>query len=116
MIYHFITQTNLATHLSDAELRLPTLANEGFIHCSTIDQVIDVANFLEPYSEEMQLLEIDESKLRAELRYEDAMNTGVLFPHIYGGVNRDAIVAEYHLDWDGEDGYQLPEELRNDLK
>jgi uncharacterized protein (DUF952 family) len=116
MIYHFITQTNLANSLSDSELRLPSLDSEGFIHCSTLAQVINVANFLEPYSEEMQLLEIDESKVKPEVKYEDAMNNGVLYPHIYGPLNRDAIVSEFHLDWDGEDGYQMPDELRNDLK
>jgi uncharacterized protein (DUF952 family) len=115
MIYHFITQSNLSKYLSDSEFRLPSLESEGFIHCSTLDQVIAVANFLEPYSEEMQILEIDESKLRPEVKYEDAMNNGVLYPHVYGPINRDAIVAEFHLDWDGEDGYQLPEALRNDL-
>jgi uncharacterized protein (DUF952 family) len=115
MIYHFITQSSLAQCLSKSELREPSLETEGFIHCSTIDQVIAVANFLEPYSEEMQLLEIDESKVTPEIKYEDAMNNGVLYPHIYGPLNRDAIVGEYHLDWDGEDGYQLPETLRNVL-
>jgi uncharacterized protein (DUF952 family) len=116
MIYHFITQTNLSNYLSDSELRLPSLEREGFIHCSTIGQVISVANFLEPYSEEMQLLEIDEAKVKPEIKYEDAMNDGVLYPHVYGPINRDAIVDEYHLDWDGEEGYQLPEPLRNVLK
>jgi uncharacterized protein (DUF952 family) len=116
MIYHFITAPNLAQYLSDTALRVPSLDSEGFIHCSTLSQVIGVANFLEPYSEEMQLLEIDEAKVRPEIKYEDAMNNGVLYPHIYGPLNCDAIVAEYHLDWDGEDGYQLPDELRNDLK
>ena len=112
MIYHFITSENLAKYLSASELRLPSLETEGFIHCSTIDRVIDVANFLEPYDETMRLLEIDEAKVGPEVKYEDAMNNGVLYPHIYGSLNRDAIVAEYPLEWDGEDGYVLPESLR----
>ena len=116
MIYHFITQSDLGKYLSNGELRVPSLETEGFIHCSKLDQVIGVANFLAPYDETMQLLEIDESKVRPEVKYEDAMQNGVLFPHIYGSLNQDAIIAEYHLDWDGEDGYQLPEALRNDLR
>jgi uncharacterized protein (DUF952 family) len=115
MIYHFITETNLARFSSPTELRVPSLESEGFIHCSTIDQVIAVANFLEPYSEEMQLLEIDESKVKPDVRYEDAMQDGRLFLHIYGPLNRDAIVAIHHLEWDGEEGYRLPATLRNDL-
>lgn len=112
MIYHFITETDLARHLSESELRLPSLETEGFIHCSTLDQVLDVANFLAPYSEEMQLLEIDETRVTPEVRFEAAMNDGRLFPHVYGPINREAIVGEYHLDWDGEEGYVLPVELQ----
>ncbi len=114
-IYHFITQSNLDQYLGGDALVLPTLESEGFIHCSTLDQVLDVANFLEPYSEEMQLLEIDEARLVPEVKYEDAMQNGRFYPHVFGPVNRDAIVAIHHLEWDGEEGYLLPEILRNDL-
>jgi uncharacterized protein (DUF952 family) len=112
MIYHFITASDLGQFMGPNELRLPSLETEGFIHCSTIEQVLDVANFLAPYSEEMQLLEIDESRLAPDVKFEDAMGDGKLFPHVYGPLNRDAIVGEYHLDWDGEEGYVLPEALR----
>jgi uncharacterized protein (DUF952 family) len=114
-IFHFISESDLLTHLSPTDFSLPSLESEGFIHCSTLGQVVDVANFLAPYDEEMQLLEIDTSKVKPEVRFEDAMKDGRLFPHIYGPLNRDAIVAIHHLEWDGEDGYRLPAELRNDL-
>jgi uncharacterized protein (DUF952 family) len=38
----------------------------------------------------MFLLNVDESKLHAELKYEAA--DGELFPHLYGPLNLDAIV------------------------
>jgi uncharacterized protein (DUF952 family) len=114
-IYHFISQSDLAKFLSPTDFSLPSLESEGFIHCSTLEQVVDVANFLAPYDEEMQLLEIDTTKVKPEVRFEDAMQDGRLFPHIYGPLNRDAIVAIHHLEWDGEDGYRLPADLRNDL-
>ena len=113
MIYHFITETDLSKYLTESELRVPSLDTEGFIHCSTLEQVLDVANFLAPYSEEMQLLEIDESLVSQDVRFEDAMGDGRLFPHVYGPINRDAIVAEYHLDWDGEEGYTMPVALKS---
>jgi len=115
-IYHFINKEGLSKYLNERELILPSLASEGFIHCSTLEQVLDVANFLAPYDEEMQLLEIEEAKVKPEVRFEDAMQNGRLFPHIYGPLNRDAIVAIHHLEWDGEDGYRLPAKLRNDLE
>ncbi|MDP4198540.1 MAG: DUF952 domain-containing protein [Bacteroidota bacterium] len=114
-IYHFITKSDLDQHLDAKVFRVPSLAGQGFIHCSKIDQVLDVANYIAPYSEEMLLLEIDEAKVLPEIRYENLEGGERLFPHIYGPLNRDAILAIHPLDWDGEDGYQLPEVLRNDL-
>jgi len=111
-IFHFITQTDLARDLTDTALRVPSLGSEGFIHCSKLDQVLDVANYLAPYSEEMQLIEIDESLVTPEIKYENLEGGEKLFPHIYGPLNRDAIVAIHKLEWDGEEGYQLPESLR----
>ncbi|HWF45325.1 MAG TPA: DUF952 domain-containing protein [Candidatus Kapabacteria bacterium] len=112
MIYHFVTEEDLAQALTAAEYAPKSLEKEGFIHCSRLDQVIAVANFLAPYDESMYLFEIDESKVNAKIKYEDAMNNRALYPHIYGPLNRDAIVNKYPLDWDGEEGYQLPETLR----
>ena|ERR1035437_1367501 len=110
-IYHFITKTDLARYLDATVLRVPSLSGQGFIHCSKLDQVLDVANYLAPYDEEMMLIEIDEMKVLPEIRYENLDGGERLFPHIYGPLNRDAIVAIHPLVWDGEEGYQLPESL-----
>ena len=111
-IFHFINQSDLERYLNDSALEVPSLASQGFIHCSKLDQVIDVANYIAPYSEEMRLIEIDEERIIPEIRYENLDGGEKLFPHIYGPLNRDAIVAIHKLEWDGEDGYQLPEVLR----
>jgi len=110
-IFHFINQTDLGQYLNDRELVVPSLGSQGFIHCSTLDQVIGVANFLAPYDEEMRLIEIEEERVTPEVRYENTDGGETLFPHIYGALNRDAIVTIHPLEWDGEDGYQLPDAL-----
>src|ERR1700733_10309109 len=116
-IYHFINQSDLQLYLSDVALEVPSLVSEGFIHCSKLDQVIEVANFIAPYDEEMHLIEIDDELVIPEVRYENleggliAHDQEKLFPHIYGPLNRDAIIAIHKMEWDGEDGYQLPESL-----
>jgi len=110
-IFHFITSSDLTRALSEADMRVPSLETQGFIHCSKLDQVLDVANYIAPYSEEMQLIEIDESLVSPEIKYENLDGGEKLFPHIYGPLNRDAIVAIHKLEWDGEDGYQLPKDL-----
>lgn len=74
----------------DISTRGATLAEVGFIHCSTPEQVAGViARFYSDEPAGLLLLELDDETVRAagtEVRYEDAGN-GELFPHIYGPVD-----------------------------
>lgn len=78
----------------------PSLATEGFIHCSNADQVERVANLFFADCEELLLLHIEADRLGAELRDEPAAAiagknpfAGEMFPHVYGAIERNAIVA-----------------------
>lgn len=66
---------------------------DGFIHCSTAEYFWRVAPNFKDIEEELVLLCIDESKLKAEVRYEDGDNCGRFYPHVYGLINNDAVIA-----------------------
>ncbi len=86
MIYHLVEKT--VWNKVVEEYRPLSLGNEGFIHFSTKDQVD--GTYQRFYAnKEMFLLVIDESKLKATLKYEEA--DGMSFPHLYGPLNLDAI-------------------------
>jgi uncharacterized protein (DUF952 family) len=71
-----------------------TLAEEGFIHASGPNQVNDVANrYYRDIRDELLVLVIDTGRVRAEIRYEDVPGAGAPFPHIYGPLNADAVLA-----------------------
>ena len=94
-----------------------SLRDEGFIHCSIIAQVIDTANRFYRGSDNLVLLHIDESRLKAELKYEaPAMmhgeSAGELFPHLYGELNVDAVVRIVELPCEADGSFQLPDGLR----
>jgi uncharacterized protein (DUF952 family) len=55
------------------------------------------------------LLCIDTAQLGASLRFEPA--DGELFPHYYGKIPLEAIVAALDFPWQGEAGFALPDEL-----
>ena len=67
-----------------------TLDSEKFIHCSTSQQVLKVANLFFSGQQGLVLLGIDSSKVQADIRYEAV--DGTEFPHIYGALNTDAVV------------------------
>ena len=66
---------------------------EGFIHCSSVDYMWRVAPNFEDVEDELVLLCIDTDKLEAEVRWEDGDNSGRSYPHVYGLINLDAVIA-----------------------
>ncbi|MBU7581732.1 MAG: DUF952 domain-containing protein [Nostoc sp. TH1S01] len=89
-----------------------SLANEGFIHCSKVAQIIPVANRFFYNQQELVILLIDTQKVKAEIRYE-AAETGEIFPHIYGSLNIDAVTQVIDFA-SGVNGYfNLPQQLKD---
>ncbi len=91
MIYHVVTKANWENALQQGFYAADSLAIEGFIHCSTTNQVKGV--LLRYYNNvpDLLLLHIDEKKLTAPLRYELAPSVNEEFPHIFGQLNLEAI-------------------------
>ena len=77
---------------------------EGFIHCSTRDQVIKVADTRFRGQSGLLLLSLDTNKVKAEIRYENLEGGQEMFPHIYGEINTDAVVQVAEFE-PGVDGY-----------
>ncbi len=77
-----------------------TLEDEGFIHASTAQQwPATRARFYAEVAEPLVLLEIDEERLTAPLRWEVGdPSTGERFPHVYGVLNVDAVVSTVPLE------------------
>lgn len=115
MILHFCAETVWAAAKRDGEYRGDTLATEGFIHCSTADQVHLPANFLIRGRTDQVLLEIDEERLTAPLKWEPGDPGdphGMRFPHLYGPLNLDAVVAVHPFPPDPDGGFTVPDALR----
>ena len=106
-ILHLTTAAGWAAAQEAGALVAPSLAEEGFIHCSTREQVEATANRIFRGSGDLLLLEVDVARLRAPLRWERATDVGEEFPHIYGPLDVDAVVGTVPLP-EGPDGYAYP--------
>ena len=69
----------------------PTFEEEGFIHCCTKEQIDYVLTTYFKGVTAVFLLKLDTDLLTAKLLVEPA--NGQHFPHIYGPINRKAIVG-----------------------
>jgi uncharacterized protein (DUF952 family) len=68
------------------------LADEGFIHLSTRDQVAGVMQRFYADVPNLVLLHVDESRLTSAVVYEQMGDAPEPFPHLYGPLNTDAVV------------------------
>ena len=91
---------------------IDTLSSEGFIHCSTIRQVIEVANRIFHGRRDLVLLCIDRAKVMAEIKDENCEDGDTLYPHIYGELNVDAIVTVHKFLPEQDGSFVLPETIQ----
>jgi len=92
-IYHITTQLQWDKALQLGYYEADTLAKEGFMHCSTADQV---AGVLERYYQGVTglvKLTIQKDKVERPLVFELAGSINEVFPHIHGPLNLNAVVA-----------------------
>lgn len=91
-IYHIATKKDWEDAQHNGEYTATSLKTQGFIHCSTREQLIGVANFLFIGQNNLLLLTINSEKVKAIIRYENLTGKTEKFPHLYGALNLDAVV------------------------
>jgi len=94
-IFHIATAADWRTALEIGAYTTSTvgvtLEEEGFIHASRRDQVAGVfERYYRGLPEDLVLLTIDPARLEAEVRVEPVGD--VTYPHVYGPINRSAVV------------------------
>lgn len=103
-LYHITSKQSWKAALACSSYQADSLAEQGFIHCSTSSQVIPVANRFYHGVPGLVLLEINPQKLNAQVRWENLEGGNELFPHIYGPLNLEAVskVTDFSPEETGE--------------
>jgi uncharacterized protein (DUF952 family) len=73
------------------------LSDQGFIHCSFRHQVQHIADLVYRERDDVLLLKIDPDRLSARVKVEMLRDGDESFPHIYGPLNRQAVVKTSRL-------------------
>ena len=116
MIFHITTQLAWDDAQKSGEYRAASLLTEGFIHCSTLAQVLPVANNFYSRQDGLILLTIEDTLLSSDLKWEapsggtppPGVPEGDQFPHIYGPINLDAVVDVVVLVSNPDGTFNLP--------
>ncbi len=111
MILHITTRAAWDTAVTQNEYRDASLETEGFIHCSTVAQVLGPANAFYRGQKGLVLLGIDPALLDVPVVYEDCYETGQAFPHIYGPLPVTAVIQIFSFPPNPDGTFSLPPEL-----
>lgn len=106
MIWHIISKKDWQTAVT--QYTPPSLQTEGFIHCSTREQILYPANERYHGRTDLLLLGINEAQVEANIIYEDCYETGIQFPHIYGPLNTNAVTQVIPFPPNHDGSFSLP--------
>lgn len=120
MIYHITSLAEWEQAQSAGFYTAPSLELEGFIHNSSRDQILKVANAFYRGQDSLVILCIDEARLNSKLVWEApvhpnpdtdmAVKEAEQFAHIYGTLGLQAVVNVVTFP-EGENGFALPDKL-----
>ncbi len=99
-LFHIVDRGVWAAASATGEYRPPSLAAEGFVHCSYAGQVAGTANLMFAGVEGLCVVELDPALLDGPVRVEDSYGGGTAFPHVYGALPTAALVRVHELGRD----------------
>lgn len=114
-IYHITTAADLRAHTANGSYAPPSLAREGFVHCTaTPATLLAVArDYYDAVEPPLLALAIDPLRVTVELRFEAPapiagggtahLASGELFPHLYGPLALTAVVGAGELRRSGDE-------------
>jgi uncharacterized protein (DUF952 family) len=95
-LFHIVTARDWAVAEAVGTYVPPSLAAEGFVHCSYAGQVAGVARRRFAGVPDVVVVEIDARGL--DVRDEDSYGEGVAYPHVYGAIPTSVAVAVHPIE------------------
>ena len=110
LIYHLAPIEYFHAQLPERPYVPAGFDREGFIHCTQGDeQLVIVANhYYRDDDRSFLVVVIDAELVTAEIKYEPGPD-GALYPHLYGPLNRSAIVSVLRMPRLPDGSFQFPD-------
>lgn len=119
IIHHIAKQSDWEKEFPDGSYQPPSLAADGFIHCSKVDQTVGTADLYYKGQTDLLILCIDESKTIGQVKYEGPTEGPAgnredqLFPHLYGSLNRDAVIDAVPFPCESDGSFSMPDRIKS---
>jgi len=118
-IYHLVTESDFRSLAGEGHYLPARFEQDGFIHCTGEPETLLVVadDYFSTVTEPVLVLVIDVARLTSEVKFEPSapiagggaahLKNNLLFPHIYGPLNLDAVTGVGALQRT-EGGYAWP--------
>jgi uncharacterized protein (DUF952 family) len=108
MAYKVLTAEQMATLEHDGTFAgAPIDLADGYIHLSTAAQLAETVDKHFAGQDDLHVAAVDLEALGDKVRWEESRG-GLLFPHLYGTLTLDTVVAYSPLDRHGDGTVRLP--------
>jgi uncharacterized protein (DUF952 family) len=101
-LYHVVTSDDLKSYTASNTYEPESLSTEGYIHFSSKEDVVDVANKYYSDKEDLLLLEVALKGSDTNLKYDDEK------PHYYAGLDLNLVVRTLTFTKNTKGLWQLP--------
>jgi uncharacterized protein (DUF952 family) len=98
-VYHIATLAEWESYQKKGIIEPVSLQNEGFIHCSTEEQLMGTLARFYSFEEKVILIELDVASFGSDLVFEDTYGHGS-YPHVYRPIRIEEIRSfqEHNMD------------------
>ena len=108
MIYHILTSAEWELAARQPYYTPSAFTADGFVHCCNANQLKYVGERYFRGQQDLVILCIDANRVAAPVKYEDLNGEGMLFPHIYGILNLNAIEKVIPASVSGDGTFAIP--------
>jgi uncharacterized protein (DUF952 family) len=103
VVYHIAIKNNFILSCKNNSYKPIDFDSDGFIHCTGEPEttLLVLEDYFQQVTEEILIIQIEVNKLTSTIKFENPapivgggtshIKTGLLFPHIYGALNLNAI-------------------------
>lgn len=106
LIFHLVTKEEWNNHKKNSLYHPETIDEQGFIHCSSGNQIEKTANRLFK-NQKLILLVINASLVDAEIKYKKDDETGEEFPHLYGPLKKGSVIDKIEIAPEKDGTYNI---------
>lgn len=105
--YHLVPREEWEATDTAQPYRPAAFGQDGFVHCTDgAEELAATANrYFASYHGDLLALVLDRARISAPVRYEDP---GAVYPHVYGPIERSAIVEVLTMPRDARGAYLAP--------